>query len=176
MTESALDPDVNGPSQRSAPPRRERLGKGLATAFSILLMGAVAWPVVQNWQDKPKDNFPLSYYPMFAKKRSKEKRETYLLGLDPDGKRHSISYKYAGVGGLNQVRRQIRRTVKRGGAEQLCQKVASNIVRKGKKRLADVVTVQIVSGTYSLDDYFSGDKAPITEEVSASCPVQRGES
>lgn len=156
--------------------------KGLAGVFSALLAGAVLWPVVQNWRERPKDGFPLSYYPMFSLKRSDSTMVRYLVGLDAGGGRHLLPHTYAGTGGLNQVRRQINKVVRAGKADTLCRLVAANVAQTDEERFAGLVTVQVVAGRYRLADYFAGKRGSVwermdasrnTERVVASCPVER---
>jgi hypothetical protein len=147
-------------------------GKPLAIGFSLAMIGAVLWPIIENWRKESKDDFPLSYYPMFSAKRSKRSKVTYLVGRDAQGQRSVIDYKFAGRGGMNQVRRQIRRLVAQGQADKLCRSVAANVARTQNGSLNDIVTVQIVTGNYRLDDYFSGNKHPLSETVHAECQVE----
>jgi hypothetical protein len=162
-----------------ASPARE---KGLAGVFSAVMIGAVLWPVVQNWRERPKDSFPLSYYPMFSLKRSESTTVRYLVGLDADGGRHLLPHTYAGTGGLNQVRRQINKVVRGGKADTLCRLVAAKVAQTDEERFAGVVTVQVVFGRYRLNDYFADkrrsvwermDASRTAERVEASCPVER---
>lgn len=152
---------------------RSLRGKWLAGSASLLAVGAVLWPIVENWREHPRDGFPLSYYPMFTAKRSETVSVTYLVGLDPQGGRHQIPYAYAGSGGLNQVRRQINRALREGRAEALCRNVAAKIALEGRGPLADVIGVRIVVGKYRLADYFAGEGGPNSEHVRASCEVGR---
>lgn len=149
-------------------------GKGFAGGLSALTIGAVLWPVTQNWRKEPRDGFPLSYYPMFSARRSKIASVTYLVGLDSRGRRLLLPYAYAGTGGLNQVRRQINRIVREGGADKLCRIVALKVALEKETSLVGVVTVQVVTGRYRLADYFAGAKDPVSERVHASRPVERG--
>ncbi len=149
-------------------------GKALAGAASLLTVCAVLWPVMENWRKKPKDGFPFSYYPMFSAKRSKSASVTYLVGLGAEGERHVLPYRYAGAGGLNQVRKHIRKAVVGGKADELARLVAARIVLDGQERFSGVVTVQVVTGKYRLGDYFVGKQDPVSEVVHASCPVERG--
>ncbi|MBA2450364.1 MAG: hypothetical protein H0V51_20305 [Chloroflexi bacterium] len=148
-------------------------GKRFASGLSILTIGAVLWPIVQNSRQQPKDNFPLSYYPMFTADRSQRAQVTHLLGLDARGRRYPIPYGYAGAGGLNQVRRQLRELVRIGRADELCRSVASKIGRESGGPFAGVVTVQVVTGEYRLADYFTGTRTPLSERVHASREVER---
>ena len=160
-------------------PARE---KGFAGVFGAVLIGAVIWPVVQNWREQPKDGFPLSYYPMFSLKRSDSTTVRYLVGLDAHGVRHLLPHTYAGTGGLNQVRRQINKVVRGGKADTLCKLVAARVAQTDEERFAGVVTVQVVVGRYRLTDYFAETRGSVWERldasrtrdhVEASCPVER---
>jgi len=116
-----------------------------ARFISVLLVLIVLSPVVENWRKKPRDEFPLSYFPMFSEKRRPEMKVTYLVGLDGAGNRHKIPYKFAGNGGLNQVRKQIAAKVRLGEAEDLCGKVAQNLAKRKSKSYADLTEVRIVT-------------------------------
>lgn len=147
--------------------------KTVARCISVLVVLVVLSPVVQNWRKKPSDSFPLSYFPMFTQKRQPEMKVTYLVGLDGAGNRHKVPYKFAGNGGLNQVRKQIAAKVRRDEAEDLCGKVAQKLAKRDAPPYADLTEVRVVTGKYSLDGYFTGDKSPRDEVVHASCPIVR---
>jgi hypothetical protein len=163
----------NNPTRTYDTPRWFQTRKRLAIVLSLLMIGATVSPIVENWREKPQDNFPLSYYPMFTKKRSEKQRITHIVGLNPQSERHMISYKYAGTGGLNQVRKQIAETVRNGHAAHLCQAVASRIADAKGTRWQEVMTIRIVTGSYRLADYFSGNKMPASEAIHATCAVER---
>ncbi len=148
-------------------------GKWLAGGASALMLVAVLWPISQNWREGPKDSFPLSHYPMFTAKRSGSVRITHLVGTDPMEVRYHIPYTYASSGGLNQVRRQINRTVREGRTEALCDFVAARIAEQEKGTLVDVVRVQLVIGKYRLADYFAGETRPVSENILAFSEVSR---
>jgi hypothetical protein len=155
---------------------RPRLGsKWQAGAFSMVLLAVLLSPIVENWKSPPRDDFPLSYYRMFSEQRSDTQRMTYLVGLDDHGGRFLLPYQYAGPGGMNQVRRQINKQVEQGNASRLCRTVAARVARVGK-RLQDLHTVEITTGTFRMSEYFRGQQEPQTEKISARCPVTRGTS
>lgn len=135
----------------------------LAGGFSLGLLGAVLWPIAQNWRAKPRDDFPLSYYPMFSHRRGRRVKVTHLLGLDAAGRRIPIAYGVIGPGGFNQIRRQVRALVERGEAAALCARVAPRALAAHP----ELVTIQVVTSTYELDRFFSGDRMPFKEAVHA---------
>jgi len=156
--------------------RRAPLQKGLAGLFGFLLMGATVAPVEQNWRPHPRDNFPFSYYPMFSEKRGEIYAVSYMVGLDGQGNRTLISYRFAGSGGFNQTRRQINKLIREDEADMLCQAVAEKVAREDAPPYSAIVTVRIVTGRFKFADYFGGNKAPLKERAHASCQVERNEA
>jgi len=151
------------------------LQKAFAALLGCLLMGAVLSPIVQNWRAIPKDNFPLSYYPMFSEKRGAIYIVSYLVGLDGEGNRQLIPHQFAGTGGFNQTRRQINKLEREGKSDVLCRAVAGKLARKAVSPYNGIVTIRVVTGRFRFADYFAGKKAPLNERVRASCQVVRGE-
>ncbi|MDQ3664995.1 MAG: hypothetical protein M3410_00115 [Acidobacteriota bacterium] len=168
--------DENRDRRASALPHSERTfrrTKIFVITFSVLMILAVLSPIVENFRARPTDGFPLSHYPMFSARRDETATVYHLAGFDETGNRQLIRYSYAGTGGLNQVRRQIRRRVQRDEAQKLCEQVAARIVRRDRKQLAQVTSVQVMEGTYNLNDYFNGKQTPVEEKVHAVCRVER---
>ncbi|MDQ3767329.1 MAG: hypothetical protein M3346_08300 [Actinomycetota bacterium] len=157
------------PSTLSMPESRER---AVAVLFCMSLTGAVIYPIVQNWKPKKRDGFPLSYYPMFSAKRSETARITHLQGVCRSGEATSIHYKYAGSGGLNQVRRQLHRLARNGSANQTCRKVAQRVARSDDPGLRDVVKVRLVTSEFVLEDCFR-DPCTVSERVHGTEPVRK---
>ncbi|MGH8018982.1 MAG: hypothetical protein ACREIA_11940 [Opitutaceae bacterium] len=129
------------------------------------MLGAVLAPVAQNWSDDPRDDFPLSYYPMFISGRDNERDITHLIGIDAQGGEHILPFRLAGPGGFNQVRKQIRKGVHMGGASDLVRQVAERASRN--EAYNDLVAVEVVTGVYRLDDYFEGHIEPVRRRVHA---------
>src|ERR1043166_9679795 len=109
-------------------------GKLVATCFSLGLVGAVLWPVQENWRAEPHDSFPLSYYPMFSAKRQAIETFYYMVGRDAEGKRYLIPHSMAGHGGLNAVRRQIAKICREGRGEELACTVAKRLAERERGR------------------------------------------
>lgn len=164
---------LRAPRESAIPVGRVRASsKPLAAVFSIVMLAVVASPIVENWKTPAHDDFPLSYYRMFSEERADLQRITYLVGIDTQGSRFLIPYRYAGAGGMNQVRRQMNKLVAEGDARRLCQTVASRVAR-ARSRLPDLRTVEVTTGAYRLSEYFTGRQAPVTENVNARCSVAR---
>ena len=153
----------------SAPGR----GKAPATLLSLALLGAVLWPIHQNWRKQPRDSFPLSYYPMFSAKREPVEFFYYLVARDEQGARYYVPYQFIGPGGHNSNRRQIRRIVNEGRAADLARAVARRLGRQDELPWSKMVTVAVVRGKFAVDDYFHGKQEPVSEQITASCPVER---
>jgi len=151
-------------------------GKLWAAYMSLAMIGAVLWPVHENWRAKPRDNFPLTYYPMFSTKREAIETFYYLVGRDEQGTRYLVPYKLIGPGGLNSVRRQVRRIVREGRGEELAQSVARRLSRKDEPPWSKIVAVSVVKGKYSVDDFYYGRKEPVEEEIKGFSPVERRRS
>ncbi|MBC8154533.1 MAG: hypothetical protein H7Z72_16640 [Bacteroidetes bacterium] len=144
----------------------------LAALCSLLMMGAVIWPISQNWARKPKDGFPLSHYPMFAKNRNDKATLTYLLGIDRRGNRHFVSYTHAGTGGMNQVRKTInKRALKNPKA--LCDKVARSVARSSTAPDVLLDSIRIVKGNFQLSTFFGGNQTPARSKAYCGCAVPR---
>jgi hypothetical protein len=148
-------------------------GKLRAAYMSLGMIGAVLWPVHENWRAEPHDNFPLSYYPMFSAKRKETETFHYMLGRDEAGNRFYLPYSFAGPGGLNSVRRQIRKITEEDRADELAHTLARKLRRKDEAPWSNIVTVAVVRGKFVVDDFFHGKKEPVSEQVKASCPVER---
>ena len=147
--------------------------KRLAAYFSAALVGAVLWPIQQNWRDKPRDNFPLSYYPMFSNKRDAVETFYYVVGKDAQGQRHYVKYQWIGDGGGNQVRRQLRRIINEGRAQELAHKVAKRVAARDNSPWTDVVSVEVCKGKYDVDAFFHNRKEAVSEKVTAFAQVER---
>ena len=155
----------------------EKRGKIAAAVVSVLLILLVLSPVKENWSDKPQDSFPLSYYPMFTKKRGETMKIIHPVGVDSGGNQVLLHYKFAASGGMNQVRRQIRKTVRTGDSTELCETVASKVARKKRSPYSSLEKVQLVTSEYHISDYFTEvNQDPISRKVHNTCKVERGES
>lgn len=144
----------------------------LAALCSLLMIGAVILPISQNWTRKPKDNFPLSHYPMFAKNRNDKAMLTYLLGIDRQGNRHFVSYTHAGTGGMNQVRKTINKRALKD-PKALCDKVARSVGRSGTAPDVLLDSIKIIKGNFQLSTFFAGNQTPTRSKEYCGCAVPR---
>ena len=153
--------------------RGSQLSKAFAAGFAVLLLLAVLSPIVENRRARPHDDFPLSYFPMFADERSDAQSLHYVVGLDAAGNRLRVAHNYIAPGGMNQVRRQMNKLVGQGKAREICAAASAEIARRRPRALREVTTLQVVTGTFGMSEYFSGNRAPISERVTATCRVAR---
>lgn len=143
--------------------------KHLAIWGSALLIAVIIAPIKENWKAEPKDSFPFSYYPMFSKKRGETYGMYYLLGVDTLGQRHFLSYKLAGTGGFNQVRRQITKRAKKGEGRELLDRVEQQLKRKKKSFSRALSEIYLVKGVYHLERFLLQEEMlPMEETILAS--------
>jgi len=157
------------------PLQRPPAGKLLAAAFSVAVIGAMLSAVVQNWQARPRDSFPLSYFPMFSYGLNDLQTEHYVAGWDARGDRWAIPFSSIAPGGsIVRVRREtIQTMVRRGESGQLCQDVSRRIADRNARSLRSLVSLEVVTGSFSLAEYLRGNKAPRSEKVLATCAIER---
>ena len=153
--------------------RAERGERAWAALASAGLLGTVLYPIIQNWRRHPRDSFPLSYYPMFSARRGDTAEVTYAQGVTSSGAHVPLHYSHIGTGGLNQVRRQLRRLVRDGGADETCRRVARRVARAPDSQLRDIVEVRVVTEEFVLDDFSAGQLTSTSEKVHAAHPVPR---
>lgn len=118
------------------------------------------------------DSFPLSTYPMFSADRQGRVTVPHVIGLTADGRRIMPRHRHYGLGGLNQVRRQISRGVREKRALQIAQTYADSLTHAPHTaEEATIVEVQVVRSRFLFDDYFVGDTRPQAESVHATCRI-----
>ncbi len=139
-----------------------------AICASIIVVVLVLSPIWQNWASNPKDSFPLSYYPMFSKKREATYGVYYFVGYDTAKNRYTIPYKMAGTGGFNQVRRQIKKKARSSNAQAFTQQVAARIGKENRYPYNKLLHIELVKGYYHLENYFlQQDTLPVYEKTLA---------
>lgn len=145
-----------------------------AVIFSIVITSAVIWPVIENFKKKPKDDFPLSYYPMFTEERKPVQLINYFIGYDSMNNRYSIPYKFVGTGGFNQVRKHINDKVRKRDYEKITRKTAERVARSKEFPYKNLTTIQLARGAYHFDNYFrTGNKIPIREKILLTQKIER---
>ncbi len=162
----------------ASPARTSRLlpirQRRTAAVFSVGLVALVMSPIFRNCVEEPEDGFPLSHFPMFSKRRGQELEVTHFAGLEADGTRKIVPFRYmGGVSGLNTGRKQIMRLVSEGSSGKLCERVARNVAASPDPELASIARVRVVTGHYAYASFFAGEIAPSREVTHAECAVAR---
>lgn len=145
--------------------------------FSVAVLLLVISPIVQNLRPKSqvRDNFPLSYYPMFSIKRENLHRQAHMVALEESGESILIHYRMLGSGGLNQNRRQLGRLMKEGRQEELIRfldAVAERIVSSDKEKFQGYTAVAAVKSTYDLNAHFTRQsQQPVFVEIIKQIPI-----
>lgn len=154
-------------------PDEVRSSKRIPALVTTMLVLVALSPLAENWKTQPQDSFPLSYFPMFSHRRTDTYAGHALLGVDADGKRSVLSYRLAGHGGFNQVRRQLAAKLKDKQGDQVCQQVASNVAQSRRGSLSGIYSVQVVSQKHDIHRFFARQDSQLTEKVYATCAVPR---
>jgi hypothetical protein len=147
----------------------------LVLLFETVLLGAVLWPLRQHARPAAQrvDGFPLSYYPMFSKRRRQHAIVVYAVGVDVDGERRRLRHSLLGSGGLNQVRRQLyRMALIQNRPAELATALAERLA--AEPACADLVTVQVVRGEFDLDECLLSHNIEGVETVLAEAELARG--
>lgn len=144
-----------------------------AAIFSLVVLGIVLSPIVQNWVKTPTDSFPFSYYPMFSKKRGATYGLYYVVTYDSLGRKEHLPYRLAGTGGFNQVRRQINKAHRNDGGMPFLKKVEKRLVKKDKAYYRGLARIELVKGYYHLENYFlNNDTLPLLERNIATLKIK----
>jgi len=131
----------------------------------VLAVWPVSWP-------KGRDSFPLSSYPMFARREvDPTVRLDYAVGIDAGGGRHVIGPQYVANSEVLQARAALARAVRTPAkTEELCRSISERIA--GDDDFDDVVEVHIVSGRYDAVAYLRHGRVG-DERVRGRCEVKR---
>ena len=141
---------------------RERL---LIIATTIALLALVSWPA--TWP-KGRDSFPLSPYPMFARKKtSPSLTMEYALAFDKAGAKHFVAPSTVGSGEVLQARALIHGAISRGGqaASEFCKQVLERV----REEDDTIVEVRFVRGTHDSVAYLQGDESKSVERTLVTC-------
>jgi hypothetical protein len=130
----------------------------------LLLAAAVLWPALQP---HPADGFPISSYPMFARRSGTVVRLATAVGIDADGDEHRLGPGPLGGGDEVVLAAELaRRAVDEGraSAEAFCEEVAARVDD-------DIVTVEVRVEERDAVADIGADDAPLDVDVHARCQV-----
>lgn len=146
--------------------------KAIAIAVSLLTVVLLLVPIRHNWSAKPIDDFPLSYYPMFTAKRDATTVVHHAVGVTETGKQINIPGHYAGKGGMNAVRRQMRKMYRDQRADALAKLVAARLTGSRFAEKHQIVRVEIVKSKYEITPYFDGQTEPTSRKIAAAVNLE----
>jgi hypothetical protein len=148
---------------------RERLLGGL---LSAAVLAAILYPVA--WKP-PRDSFPLSNYPMFARRQtSPEMSLQYAIGVEADGTRRPLRPALVANEEVLQARAVIADAFRRGpvALDALCRRIAGRVAARGRE-VAGVVEVRLMDGRHDAIAFLVRGELG-REEVRRRCPVEQG--
>ena len=182
-----------GPSTGPPPTRADWFGLAVGAIGAGVMLSPLrhyARPPLSG-RDAPKftrDSFPLSTFPMFSEARGRSTYVPHVVGYTADGDRVIPSFVHFGPGGLNQVRRQVSRAVRRGEAVRVAQAYADSLAqtqaqvrgsvasaagrrRERRRQEACIEHVEVVRSRFRFEEYYAGLRRPHRETVHAVAPV-----
>ena len=118
---------------------------------------------------KPKDDFPLSNYPMFSTNKDPKTVVSQAVALSGE-EATVLGPRYLGTDEVLQARATIARAVRGGGAPALCEEVAGRVAKASD--LTATTHVEIRTVTHDSLAYFEGDTKPASVRSHARCSVR----
>lgn len=134
---------------------------------TLLVVAALVSPAVAR---PPRDDFPLSTYPMFATDRGPVSSIATAVGWTTDGDRVRLSPRLlAGAAEPILAVRTARVAVSSGAAADWCAEVATRVAADDSR--AEVERIEVVVETHETARSAGGDDEPLAVEPHAECPV-----
>lgn len=139
--------------------------------FGALLVLTLLSPARAHFISGVEDDFPLSYYPMFTNRRGETTQVEHLTGRLADGTEVMLPGRCFGPGGMNTVRKQLRRSAREGRSDA--------VLRNVRERLPGCVQMEgeldqvaFVSSVYPLEEATRPQPAPIQRKTLAVLPLE----
>ena len=147
--------------------------RGRLALLSCLTVGALYYPLRQYLRDAEDrvDGFPLSYYPMFSKRRRQMAKVIYAVAVHRDGSQNYLPQEVLGSGGFNQVRHQLNRIVKWEHTEEYATTLAHRLA--ADPRWNQFLHVEVVRGRFNLDECLLNRKVQGTTTVLAVADIPK---
>lgn len=136
-----------------------------------MLAGSAATVLVMLWpiaRPTPSDGFPLSDYPMFARRRPAVASFNTAVLVAQDGSERRLSPR--AIGGTDQAVQAVatvNQAIRTGATDALCVEIAARL--EGREGTVEVVTVR-----YDTIGWFRGDREPVDRVVHAGCRTPPG--
>lgn len=138
----------------------------------VVGLGVVIAAALPAFRSARSDAFPLSTYPMFARKIDKP-QVSFVERVDDKQRASRLDPELVANDEVMQSYRTVKRAVREGpdAAEALCRSIARRVAKreKGSKE----VRLRIVSARFDPVAYFVHDAEPEEREVIASCTAGR---
>lgn len=138
----------------------------------VVGLGVVIAAALPAFRPAQHDSFPLSTYPMFARKIDKPQL-SFVERIDERRGAHRLDPELVASDEVMQSYRTIKRAVRQGpeAAEALCRTIARRVAKheQGKRE----VRLRIVRARFDPVAYFVSDAEPEEREVIASCTAGR---
>lgn len=135
----------------------------------VLVVGAVVSPVIAS---RPKDGFPLSTYPMFARNRGRDATLSRVVALLDTGDRVVLSPRYLGSRDVLQAESLLNRALGAGDgpSREVCGEIAARVEQERDLAAArEVLVLRLKVDT--IDWFVDADAATRSETVVVRCPV-----
>jgi hypothetical protein len=153
------------------PAASDRATRWYGTVVSVVLLGAVCSPLARR---PPRDDFPLSHYPMFASEPARREAPSYhVLARARTGRARPVPPDLLGSEEIMQAHQTVHLAIRRGpeAARALCETVALRIAREGGEAWADVDALEVRTDRFDPIAYWEGDRAPRDSKVHARCSM-----
>lgn len=132
--------------------KRWRAAIWLAT---VALVGILVWPA--SWS-KGRDSFPLSPYPMFARRKTSPNLElVYAVAFDGEGKRHYVAPEFVGSSEVLQARAILARAASQRQAPALCREILQRLLADER----EVAELHILRGYHNAVHLLQADEGAL---------------
>lgn len=144
----------------------------LALAAHLVVGLLVAGPA---FRDPPRDDFPLSNYPMFSERKDPRVSIQQVVARTEAGTETVLPPEFVANEEVMQAAATLRRAMAAGSEAlgALCLEIAARVAASSDADLREAREVLIFSRRVHAVRYFSGDRRPEHEELLSRCEVGR---
>lgn len=142
--------------------------KLFAYGAMALVIGAVVSPALTS---KPKDAFPLSTYPMFARNRGRDATLSRVVAELDSNERVVLSPRFLGSRDVLQAESMLSRALGAGTGGEMCREIAARV--EEERELSSAREVLVLRLQVDTIDWFADPAAATrSETIVARCPVE----
>jgi len=137
----------------------------------IVGLGAVVLTAIPVLWRAERDSFPLSTYPMFAR-RLASPTVYFVERVDEKGRARRLTPEQVSGHEVMQSFKTIRRAVREGpkAVDKLCRAIATRLARR--ERRERFVSLRVVGASFDPVSYFTENAPPEERSVEGTCRVQ----